>query len=125
MDIAVKVIYTTTIAGGHNLSLPYKSKCANLHGHNWKIKVTVKCMASDISEEGMVVDFNVLKEIIHHLDHKLLNDFIPQPTAENIALYLYTNIGEALPPHRWIEQIVVEESNGHEVVIEPQKNKTT
>ncbi|WP_337949151.1 6-carboxytetrahydropterin synthase, partial [Prevotella pectinovora] len=42
------------IAGCHKLSLPYESKCTNLHGHNWI--VTVYCKARELNEVGMVID---------------------------------------------------------------------
>jgi len=36
----------------------------------------------------MVVDFTDLKKILRSLDHQNLNDFLPQPTAENLAIYI-------------------------------------
>jgi len=61
------------IAAAHKLDLPYKSKCQNLHGHGFV--VTVHCGASDLNEQGMVVDFTVIKKKIHaKLDHTYLND---------------------------------------------------
>ena len=56
------------IAGCHRLTLSYKSKCENLHGHNWI--VTVFCKAKEVNADGMVVDFKHIKEKIHSwLDH--------------------------------------------------------
>jgi 6-pyruvoyltetrahydropterin/6-carboxytetrahydropterin synthase len=115
----VKVETTITIAGGHKLHLPYESKCKNLHGHNWKITVTVGCDDTLLGETGMVVDFTKIKEAIRHLDHRLLNDFIPQPTAENIGLYVWKRIEAILPEGRKVEQVVVEETDGNRVIVEP------
>lgn len=76
------------VAGCHRLKLPYPSKCAQLHGHNWII--TVFCKAEQLNESGMVVDFSAIKERIRQqLDHQNLNEVLPfNPTAENIAKWV-------------------------------------
>lgn len=80
----------------------YKGKCENLHGHNWKVEVTVATETLD--ETGMAIDFTILKQktnsIIKQLDHKYLNE-IPQflkinPSSENIAAYIFSKLKEAL-----------------------------
>ncbi|MGV8059641.1 MAG: 6-carboxytetrahydropterin synthase QueD [Smithellaceae bacterium] len=70
-------------------------KCEELHGHNFKVEVTVA--AQDLNESGILIDFrNVkkwLQEIIDKLDHKHLNEFPSflgkNPSSENIAKYIY------------------------------------
>ena len=76
------------IAGSHSLTLGYKSPCQNLHGHNWII--TVYCKAERLNDYGMVVDFKMIKELIHKkLDHQNLNEKLDfNPTAENIAKWV-------------------------------------
>jgi len=85
---------TLEIAGGHRLELDYKSKCGNLHGHNWIITIYCACLDEDLDKNGMVVDFTTIKNLIHDkLDHKYLNKvFDFNPTAENIAYWIYTQI---------------------------------
>jgi 6-pyruvoyltetrahydropterin/6-carboxytetrahydropterin synthase len=80
------------IAGCHHLNLSYKSKCENLHGHNWV--VTVFCKAEKLNEDGMVMDFKHVKERIHqYLDHGNFNELLPfNPTAENIARWIVEQI---------------------------------
>ena len=82
------------IAGCHRLTLPYKSKCANLHGHNWVI--TVYCRAKKLNACGMVVDFKTIKNKIHgYLDHGNMNELLEfNPTAENIARWVVDQIPE-------------------------------
>jgi 6-pyruvoyltetrahydropterin/6-carboxytetrahydropterin synthase len=73
----------------------YNGKCENLHGHNWKIEVFVK--GEILGEDGLLVDFKVIKEttlnILEELDHKFLNELEYfkdiNPSSENIARYLY------------------------------------
>ncbi|MCQ2212210.1 MAG: 6-carboxytetrahydropterin synthase [Bacteroidaceae bacterium] len=76
------------IAGCHALNLSYRSKCENLHGHNWKI--TVHCKSRELNQDGMVIDFTHIKEQIHdYLDHGNFNELLPfNPTAENIARWV-------------------------------------
>jgi 6-pyruvoyltetrahydropterin/6-carboxytetrahydropterin synthase len=70
-------------------------KCENLHGHNFKIEVTVA--GPDINETGILADFRDIKkwltEILDNLDHKFLNEcpFLAQvnPSSENIAKYVF------------------------------------
>ena len=55
------------ISGAHQLSLPYESKCQLWHGHNWII--IIKCQSETLDENGMVVDFTKVKEIVNRQDH--------------------------------------------------------
>ena len=73
-------------------------KCEELHGHNFKVEVTVA--APSLSESGLLIDFRVVKkwltEILDKMDHKHLNE-LPNfaginPSAENIAKYIYSEI---------------------------------
>ena len=73
----------------------YKGKCENLHGHNWKVSLSIQSKRLD--KRGMVLDFKDLKvmlnEITSDLDHCCLNDHTffkkVNPTSENIAAYIY------------------------------------
>lgn len=75
------------IAYGHQLHLPYPSKCNNPHGHNGVI--TVYCKAPNVQQETqMVIDFTAIKEVIHDkFDHQWLNDLVGDvnPTSEYMA----------------------------------------
>ncbi|MEA4880240.1 MAG: 6-carboxytetrahydropterin synthase QueD [Synergistaceae bacterium] len=77
----------------HNL-VEYHGKCERLHGHTYKIAVTLR---GTPDREGMILDFcelsSLVKEkVIQKLDHSYLNDIIPQPTAEYIALWIWEQI---------------------------------
>lgn len=97
------------IAGSHRLELDYPSKCSSLHGHNWI--VTVHCKAEELDQNGMVVDFTKIKEMVHDkLDHKNLNEVLNfNPTAENIAAWICNQV-----PHCY--RVEVQESEGNVVV---------
>ncbi len=95
----------TDFAAAHRLR-GYQGACARLHGHNWKVEVEVTANALD--ELGMGVDFKVIKQhtrqIIERLDHRNLNEIPPfderNPTAENIAGYLYKELSQRLDDDR-------------------------
>ncbi|WP_173380027.1 6-carboxytetrahydropterin synthase QueD [Fibrobacter succinogenes] len=101
-----RVIKRMEISGAHKLSLPYESKCRGLHGHNWII--TVYCQSETLDENGMVVDFSRIKELVHgRLDHQFLNDVMDQnPTAENMARWICEQV-----PHCYKVQIQESEGN--------------
>lgn len=88
----------------HNLR-NYQGKCNRLHGHNWKVEVTVR--GYELDELGMIIDFTVLKaevsRIINELDHYYLNELSmfqkQNPTAEHIAKYIYESLVEPLKKH--------------------------
>lgn len=88
-------------AAAHQLE-EYGGKCERLHGHNWKVEVSVT--GSDLGKEGLLVDFRAIKEaterIIKGLDHQFLNDLKEfkgiNPSSENIAHYLFRALSKAL-----------------------------
>jgi 6-pyruvoyltetrahydropterin/6-carboxytetrahydropterin synthase len=91
----------TSFAAAHNL-LQYQGDCENLHGHNWKVDVTVA--ARELDKSGLGIDFKILKaetrRLLETLDHKYLND-LPMfkgvsPSSENIARYLFEELGRIL-----------------------------
>ena len=94
----------------------YQGKCSNLHGHRWKVEITVAAEALEETGQtrGMIVDFKTLKDDLNRLcdelDHCLIieegslkvktlealmeedfkiveMDF--RPTAENMARYFF------------------------------------
>lgn len=99
------------ISAAHKLHLNYDSPCANLHGHNWN--VVVECASESLDENGMVIDFKKIKELVcGKLDHNNLNEvFYFNPTAENIAEWISKNV-----PH--CVRVSVKESNGNEAIYE-------
>lgn len=79
------------VAGAHSLTLPYKSKCTNLHGHNWIITVICQCADTALTN-GMVIDFAYIKLAVMALDHTNLNGLVSQPTAEALAKFIADSI---------------------------------
>jgi len=110
----------------HNLC-NYQGKCNRLHGHNWKVEVTVQ--GQKLDEIGMVIDFTVLKaevkKIIDRLDHYYLNELAAfqqqNPTAEHIAKYIYDELVDSLVKHDvTLYQVKVWESARSAVAYRPE-----
>jgi len=91
----------TDFAASHSLR-NYEGACQRMHGHNWKVEVEVT--ATKLNDAGMGIDFKAIKratkDVLEGLDHYHLNDIPPfdeiNPTAENIAGFLYQSIGEKI-----------------------------
>lgn len=102
----------TSFAAAHNL-INYQGDCENLHGHNWRVEVTVA--AKELDGAGLGIDFKVLKKktnlLLDKLDHKYLNDLEPfinsSPSSENISRYLFDQLSNSLNS----ENITVERVN--------------
>jgi len=96
-----EVTVEETFAAGHALR-NYKGKCENVHGHNYRVQVTLS--GPELDSIGLLVDFVVVKKLmqtaVDRLDHQYLNDLAPfdvlNPSAENMAKYFYDEISGGL-----------------------------
>jgi 6-pyruvoyltetrahydropterin/6-carboxytetrahydropterin synthase len=66
----------TSFAAAHNL-INYQGDCENLHGHNWKVEVSVT--ARELDKSGLGIAFREVS-----------------PSSEHIAKYLYERISERM-----------------------------
>jgi 6-pyruvoyltetrahydropterin/6-carboxytetrahydropterin synthase len=87
-----------SFAASHFLT-KYHGKCENLHGHNYKLIITVQ---GPLQEDGMVMDFKLLKKAVEEkvvalLDHTHLNDRFENPSAENVAVWIWDRLKGELP----------------------------
>ena len=79
---------------GHRLP-EHPGKCAQWHGHNAVLEITVERNGGRTSEGNrMVMDFGTIKEIVQpsidKFDHANLNDTFENPTCEELAAYLFS-----------------------------------
>ncbi|WP_431026825.1 6-carboxytetrahydropterin synthase QueD [Lysinibacillus sp. LZ02] len=88
-----------TFDAAHHLH-NYEGKCKNLHGHTYRVVFGV---SGYTDERGIMLDFGDIKEIWKqkieiHLDHRYLNETLPpmNTTAENIVVWIYEKLNEAL-----------------------------
>jgi 6-pyruvoyltetrahydropterin/6-carboxytetrahydropterin synthase len=118
MDIFIK----THFCGGHHLRA-YPGNCENPHGHNWKVKVTVR--ATRLDHLGMGIDFKQLKKIVNavvdELDHRDLNQhpaFLEiNPSSEHISMFLFNSLKGPLQTDRYtLHAVEVRETDSSGVV---------
>ena len=92
-----EITVTSHFSGAHRLRYLH-GKCEELHGHNWKVEVSVT--SNRLGKEGIVIDFGILKQkverVLKDLDHTYLND-LPhfsgiEPSSENIAKYIFDRL---------------------------------
>ncbi len=84
-------------AAAHQLR-GYKGSCENMHGHNWRVQLTVR--TSRLDKTGLGTDFKLLKKTLGTylaiLDHRNLNELSAfaenNPSSENIARWLYNQL---------------------------------
>lgn len=84
-------------AAAHRLPR-YEGPCFRMHGHNYRFFVALEGEVDP--RTGMIADFGEVKRIVREqvlarVDHQALNDVLENPTAENIARWIW----EALEPH--------------------------
>jgi 6-pyruvoyltetrahydropterin/6-carboxytetrahydropterin synthase len=94
LDAMFEVTIIKSFSAAHLLT-EIGGKCEELHGHNFKVEVTVG--ARKLNTEGILIDFRLvkkwLKAILDRLDHQHLNNlpFFAEknPSSENLAYYIY------------------------------------
>ena len=95
----------TCVAAAHQLRLA-PGEGERLHGHNWRIKATIR--AERLDARGFVMDFNelapMLRATVEPYEHVFLNEIAPfddvNPTAENIARVVFENLGAKIDDDR-------------------------
>jgi len=76
----------------------YHGKCEKMHGHTYKMHVTIQ---GEVKDDGLLYDFVALKKVVKEnvvniLDHTLLNDVIKNPSAENIVIWAWNRLDEKI-----------------------------
>jgi len=108
-----------TFSAGHALR-GYKGKCENVHGHNYRVQITLE--GPNLDDIGLLVDFTrvkqVLREVIKRLDHQFINELEPfirvNPSAENMAKYFFEEVSSGLkdmPAGARVKEVVMWETD--------------
>lgn len=79
--------------------IQYKGPCSKLHGHTYKLQVTI---SGKVKLNGIVIDFVDLKKavdkkVISRLDHNFINNIVKKSTAENVAIWIWNQLKNSLP----------------------------
>ena len=111
-----------SFSAAHQLAL-YDGSLEPLHGHNWKVRITVA--ADDLDPIGVVMDFHELERladnVIGAMHNRHLND-LPEfarlnPSAENVALHIARSL--TLPMSVRLASVEVWETDGNSAVYRP------
>lgn len=80
----------------------YNGNCSNLHGHNYRVTVTVR--SNELDRIGIALDFRKLKQeldsLLEEYDHRNLSE-LPEfqeinPSSEVLARTIYRRMGEKM-----------------------------
>jgi 6-pyruvoyltetrahydropterin/6-carboxytetrahydropterin synthase len=73
----------------------HPGKCRQPHGHSYRLAVTVERPVHP--ESGLAIDFSELKAIVERevvltLDHRDVNEILENPTAEAMAVWIWSRL---------------------------------
>lgn len=120
-----------TFAAAHRIPHPDAGACANYHGHNYIVNLTI--VGNELDHTGFLANFGTLKKIVHgRYDHTTLNDH-PEfntldesymfPTTEIVARQIYEIVQDFLdtkqPNKPECIQVIVRETDTSYVVFKP------
>jgi 6-pyruvoyltetrahydropterin/6-carboxytetrahydropterin synthase len=114
----------------------YPGACKNIHGHSYKLYVTVSAVDTEneyLPAPGFALDFKALKKwvqstVIETFDHKLVlsREFLAgnpafqlqenlvtwdvEPTAENMLIYIQRSLHKNLPPEVRLVELKLNET---------------
>ena len=107
----------TRFRASHRLSLPDGTK-EPAHSHNWIVSANV--CSDSLNNMGIVMDFGQLTSALDKITDKLINisldriDYFRQnnPSAENVAKYIYEKLKPKLPKGLKLQNVKVFEKPG-------------
>lgn len=111
-------------------TLPGVDMCARMHGHNWRVRVTVRVPADGLDGHGMGVDFRELerltRETVGEFEHRYLNELDAfarrPPSAEMLARVVCERVAAGLAGHpsgAAVAQVELWEMPQYKVVYRP------
>lgn len=118
----------TVFSAAH--TLPGVDMCERMHGHNWRVQVTVRVPEDGLDASGMGVDFRRLEQMVEtavsEFEHRYLNE-LPAfadgpPSAERMARVVYTRLADALAaaaPAARVHEVSLWEMPEYRVVYRP------
>ena len=78
----------------------YSGNCERLHGHTYRVQILLR--TDKLDSIGLALDFrgvrSELRAVLNYLDHNYMNE-LPEfsqinPSAENLARYIYGKLAE-------------------------------
>lgn len=93
----MKIAKEFTFDSAHFLK-DYHGKCENMHGHTYRMRVTIK---GEPKANGLVMDFADIKKIVNEKvvdkwDHKIINDTLEHASVENMCIWAWNELKKEL-----------------------------
>jgi len=108
----VRLTRDVTFEAAHHLPrAPEGHKCRRLHGHSFRVEVTVEGDVDPVT--GWFLDYGVMRDAMdplrQRLDHYCLNDIdgLENPTSEELCRWIWDRLRPKLPS---LARIVVHET---------------
>ncbi len=119
-----EITHTRSFAAAHQLRL-YDGSLETLHGHNWRVRVTVS--AERLDAIGVVMDFHDLERLVDAITGPMHNRHLNEleafaslnPSAENVALHVARTLAPGLPPAVRLASVEVWETDNNSAVCRP------
>lgn len=120
-------LHSHVLTDQENVNLYGKCNNANGHGHNYRVEVTVTGVVDETT--GMIINISDLKiilqeRVLNQLDHKNIDldiDYFSKTkkpsTAENIALFIFDQVSQSLPPSIDLESVKLHETDKNVVQV--------
>ena len=120
--VSFEITATRTFSAAHQLRL-YDGSLEALHGHNWRVKVTVG--SGKLDSIGVVMDFHELEHLLDRVINPLHNSHLnaaPEladlnPTAENLAFHVGRSL--SVPASVILLSVEVWETEANSAVFRP------
>jgi len=118
----------TSFSAAHRL--PGIDMCDRIHGHDWRVRLTVRVDAAALGANGMAVDFRdverTARAAVEDFEHRDLNQLDAfartAPTAEQVARIVseraHAQLAQSAPAAR-VEEVEVWETPTYRVVYRP------
>jgi 6-pyruvoyltetrahydropterin/6-carboxytetrahydropterin synthase len=115
-----------TFSAAH--TLPNGGDCSRMHGHNWRVRVTVRVEEAALDPStGMGVDFRILeralRDAVSDFDHQYLNELDPfaehAPSAEHVSRIVCDRVAGVLEPSARVDAVEVWEMPEYRVLYRP------
>lgn len=118
----------TSFSAAHRL--PGVDLCDRVHGHDWRVRLTVRVEAAALGANGMALDFRQIEHTaraaVEDFEHRDLNQLEAfagvAPTAEQVARIVgeraHAHLARSVPAAR-VEEVEVWETPTYRVVYRP------
>lgn len=98
-------------------------KCANIHGHNYRVKINV--MTCNLTDQNFTVPLDTIKEVVDALDHSIIIDQADPLRDAISAMPIEVSFMEGVPSTeflaQWIADAVAASRRGIDVTVELQE----